>query len=521
MVKSSNNSYDFYTRFFAYNCIDFNAMYRFCLLLLLLPTLLWGQTMPEEGAQITYRLIGFSWKPEADAGKYKIELAGGNIFSTDSFTKKIVSTFESNEAKLIGLAPAWGRQYTWRVVFKPKKGRTQYSDLHHFAVGKVTEVDTDKVRLRITKHSEKYKDHFVFLDGNRALYDMNGQSIWYLPNVEGRINPKTFISDLKLTSQGTITFIADDKRGYEINYKGEVLWKGPNNDATDKYKHYHHEFTRTTNGHYMLLSTEPGLWKAHQPSADNKSLYTVADTNTNREGYQLFPFGTLVEYDEAGKVVWEWNTRTYFESSDLAYINDVYGNKSYDVHVNSFYFDEKAKEVYLSFRNTNRIIKIKYPEGTVLNTIGQQYKAGNPAKKEEDLFSGQHSVKYSENGYIYLYNNNTRKQEPSNIPSVQKINIQGEKIWEYKCAAIDSEYKFVTTMGPTRGGNVIELPGDDMFISTSTDYTNIFIVSKDKKLLWRGVPELWERWQKKWIMYQQYRANVVTRNELEQMIWHQ
>ena len=41
-----------------------------------------------------------------------------------------------------------------------------------------------------------------------------------------------------------------------------------------------------------------------------------------------------------------------------------------DVHENAFFFDEKNKVIYISFKYISTIIKLKYPEGIVLNTYG-------------------------------------------------------------------------------------------------------------------------------------------------------
>ena len=52
-------------------------------------------------------------------------------------------------------------------------------------------------------------------------------------------------------------------------------------------------------------------------------------------------FGTLIEYDEEGNVVWYWKSSDYFATSDLAYYTLAKDEPSIDVHENSFYFDEK------------------------------------------------------------------------------------------------------------------------------------------------------------------------------------
>ena len=72
------------------------------------------------------------------------------------------------------------------------------------------------------------------------------------------------------------------------------------------------------------------------------------------------------------------------------------------------------------------------------------------------------------------------------------------------------------------GGNVIELPDRSMFTSLSTDlYSNIFIVSVDKKILWSAFPEKWNQIETKWEPIYQYRASIITKQkEIGLLLWN-
>ena len=55
----------------------------------------------------------------------------------------------------------------------------------------------------------------------------------------------------------------------------------------------------------------------------------------------------------------------------------------FDMHENAFYFDERNKKIYLSFRVCSRILKIDYPSGKVDREYGEKYRKGMSASTEE------------------------------------------------------------------------------------------------------------------------------------------
>jgi hypothetical protein len=165
---------------------------------------------------------------------------------------------------------------------------------------------------------------------------------------------------------------------------------------------------------------------------------------------------------------------------------------------------------------------VKYPEGKVLNVYGEKYKQGAP-EQDNGLFCRQHGCKRSEEGYLYLYDNNSCQNAPPKLLLLQEP-VMGEdslKIkWEYKCTVdgVDTsgqvQYEFPV------GGNIIELPDHSFFAVMSSLYNKVFIVGRDKKIVWSAIPERWNATDKKWDMVYQYRASIITdREKLEHLIW--
>ena len=429
---------------------------------------------------------------------------------------------------MIGEVPSFGSSYTWRVTYTSAK-KQAHTQLYHFNTGIIPEADTASFRMRIVKNAQTYKDAYVFVDGMRALFDMKGKPVWYLPNIDSLNTEDCRPRDVKLTPHGTISMVMH-KGSYELDYNASVLWKMPKNvrRAPDSIEFFHHEFTQLSNGHYMGLGDEKLLW---QPSVTGDSGFVLVpgakplpNNSTRRD---KISFGTLVEYDKNNNVVWSWRSSDYFKTSDIYYHKVPLG--AVDVHANSFFFDEKNKAIYVSFKNIDRIIKIKYPEGTVTDVYGEIYEKGmmkgSVAETGNGLFCGQHSCRLSAGGDIYLFNNNTchRGAWPS-IVMMQKTKdnkVGLKKTWEYEC---NVDYTGITSPRPYNfavGGGVYELPDQSFLVTLAGSSSNVFIVNKKKEILWSAVCERYNRVTKQWNYVLNYRSSMITsRKELERLIWN-
>ena len=493
-----------------------------------------AQTLPKEDGKLNYRLIGFSF-PQGQAGcTYKIEIATGNYYSDDSFKKNIIRSIPGTSNKIIGEVPSFGKDYTWRRITYNHSEITK-SELHHFSTIMSKDADTGITRLRILKPAQKYNDAYVFIDGAKALYDMGGKPVWFLPQIEGIPVEHLRLGDLKLTPQGTITFLSGRRNAmiYEVDYNGAVLWKGPGTGKVsgDSTEHYNHEFTRLYNGHYMVLGFESVLWKL--PSSVDSSVLNDPNykdkiiRDSNNAFYQKIFFYTVIEYDEQGNVVWALRTSKYFNPGD----NPLFKTTTKGIYdddemlVNSFYFDEKDKAIYLSFRDIGRVFKVQYPQGNILSTYGNFQQQGN-RDADKDLFCWQHDCNHSRNGYIYLFNNNIC--HPGGLPKITIIQDQSsgkdtlKKLWEYECTidGIDTEKQKQLIF--SNGGSVFELPDSSLFGCMSNQYyTKVFIVNRKKEIVWSAFPERWDQAERKWHSINQYKASMILNHkDIERLIWN-
>jgi len=511
-------------------------MYRaFCALLfsLIISQPLHAQIFPTEGSSVNYILVGFSFPSVRHANEYRLEIANGDRNTEESFKQNIIRSVSCKENKVIAEVTSFGSKYTWRVVSKTGN-TTETGSMHHFSTMPVEDADTSKMKMQVLKSAEKYRDAFILSDFNRAMYDMNGRLVWFLPQTdESRFDIRQ-VRDLKITSYGTITFIYGNHDAYEVDYNGKVLWKAPEKGINigDSTGRFNHELTRLSNGNYMVLGSE-FIWsdpnfippKPGEPPPRRKPGEPMSHVP------HRIVSGTIAEYDKKGNVIWSWKCSSYFPNSDLKDFPNHLLRPMDDIHQNSFYFDEIHKVIYLSYKNIHRIIKLKYPEGTVLTTYGEVFTPGQMVAKGNDLFCFQHSVKMSQDGYLYLFNNNSCN--PDNAPQILMLKeLHSPKdslavVWKYEFPVEPFKEQWLSrahsniSADETVGGNVVELPDKSMFATLCVPYNDMFIISRDNKVLWHARNEAWSIDDKKWKEASMYRGSIIPdRKDLENIIWN-
>ena len=356
-----------------------------------------SQTLPKESSVLNYRIIGFATSELAGKEGERIEIASGYYTDDKYFDDEIIISRPVSGGKIVLEVPQWGHCYTWRAA-----GKNWHGSLHHFTTMASPLTDACVRRLRITKDAEQYQDGLVFSDANKALYDMKGNAVWFLSNLENafNVNEQTNVRDIKLTPQGTLTFMIV-QNVYETGLGGKVLWKKQNTRAiNDKDRqHFHHEFTRLENGHYMIMGDEEVDVRIIKGTGNDSDVFYVKDLNAKdsagSEPFRLL-FATVLEYDEAGKLVWSVKTSKFFMNSCLIHTRCRDGFNDKNPHGNGFYFDERSKRMYISFKNISRILKISYPDGELLNVYGEKFGPGM-AQEGKGLFTYQHNCKITKN----------------------------------------------------------------------------------------------------------------------------
>ncbi|MBL7690180.1 MAG: aryl-sulfate sulfotransferase [Flavipsychrobacter sp.] len=493
-------------------------------------SVLFSQHLPKEGSYLNYRLIGFSFPEDKKNNGYVLQIAEGDHKTNESFSKNIFCSVSLNTTSRFEEVPRFGEEYTWRVIYSGT--RKNDSTLHHFSIMSDARIDTSKLRLRVIQPTNRYKDLFVSVDAGGVIYDIKGVPVAFLPERNGITGE---LRDLSFTKDGTIT-LNHMQSAYEVNLNSDILWRTPDHNSVNEdtaRDSYHHEVKKLANGHYMVMGMEIIMTKRVVKGDSVYSLFLSKGTSPQRlppfspfsaqekslGGYIRGIYGTLVEFDKKGNVVWSWRDSKRLVGTDFDYFTPkVDSHFRFDPHSNSFFFDEQRNVIYVSYRNISRISKIEYPSGKVLNIYGENFKPGS-ISYGYDLLCYPHAVKRLTDGNLCFFNNNSCRNSDS-LPSVvifkepASYGDSVKKVWEYTCT-VEGNYprRFVS------GGNANEMPDGSLFVCMGSVYSKIFIVDRSKKVLWSALPERYSETENNWSGTSQYRANYIERNMLEQLIW--
>jgi hypothetical protein len=490
-----------------------------------------AQVVPAENSRFNYRLIGFYVPPEQLRGAARIEIAKGTHQSHLTFKQQIVVVAPATTSKNTLKVPHFGSSYTWRIVTK-SKGKDILGDLHTFATLPNPDADTAEYKWIVSRKSPKLKDAYIFLDWKRGLYDLDGHLVWSIPRELLGAKGLNMTRDLKASPNSTITFMAGD-RILDIDWTGLIVWTGPNSGVVsgDSSERYHHEFTKLKNGRYMVLGAEivdlaadakkikDSLLRigvpvvAPKPAHENPSMLEARLKRTQ--------VGTIIEYDRSGAVVWSWHLYPWFRKTYVT-ANPVF-NSAVDLHENSFFFDEANSFVYVSLKNASEVLKISYPSGEVVATFGKSYRNGL-LDTTPSAFCAQHSVKRTSKGEIMLFNNNicSKNQPPSAVIFQDSLAPEGgvNVLWEFDCPVPQNAERNASTKElATSGGNVQELADGSFFISTCTPFGDMYVVDRNKHVLWQAEAKIWQASKSAWSPSSSYRATMITKQELERIIW--
>lgn len=440
---------------------------------------------PADKEEISHTQIMFDYPAFKNAVTYVVTIY--KITGTDKKDSvPVVSQRDSTTATLVeGLE--FGQQYSWYYSACDKNGkefsRSNIFTFHILAL-------LHNYRLNVVKNDPKNQGGLVAFDYAQTIFDRKGNPVWFLPPIANEYSDGDLVRDLRVNAQGTLTFIST--RGiYETTVDGKILWKGPDINRITKGTNdfYHHGFERLPNGNYMTMGTR------------HKTLAVPGDT-----AHLVVEFGTLVEFDRSGKVIWSWNSETYLSNTDLFTNQLPDGKIDADAHLNAFHQDDSAKYIYAGFRNLNRVVKIDKKTGKVVESYGGT--ASNVGGRN-GYFWHQHDINLLPDGTFAVFNNDSVADAKisSSVIVFSQPNKVGEApkiLWKFSC-----KYDTLADGKGEKGGNVDLLPNGNFLIDMGT-LNRCVEVNRKKQIFWDAFVERWSEADKKWQPVREYRAHYVS-----------
>ena len=430
---------------------------------------------PIHNSNLNYVHVLFEWEQEPDAVSYNFQLSTSENFNNDNII------LEHNETSTIFIEKNlidWENTYFWRVQPIYLDGTIgSFSNINLFTTNE------NKFNITTIQNDEIINEGLIAFSAwdsyESGIFDYNGKEVWN----DGDLDVNLIYYDNYGRMYG---FKEINNNHYPVYYNhNDIFWINNNQNISFNA----HEIYPLPNGNLLcsqnFITQGPiyvGNWTPFF-----QSIGYVADGIVNE-----FPWlvQKIIEIDyETKEVVWEWNPLDHINMNDYDQYtmwNIALNAGFYDwTHFNSLDFDSEDSSIYLSFRSLSSIVKIDYPTGNKIWTIGPPYphiQSGNENICSNLEFSFQHNIQRLNNGSFLLFDNGNLSslmfENQNNISRIIEFEIDSnnecESIFEYSLASelfspgmgsvqklFNNNY-IINTISPSSGinGTVLEITSD-------------------------------------------------------------
>lgn len=436
---------------------------------------------PVQSSILNYTHVLFEWEQVSEADCYQFQLS-----TDENFSSIIVDIIDSSLIYIETNHINWESTYFWRV--KPVKNNdfTQNWLGQNSFTTSVSISNTSAQILDTNQYNEGVTIFGAFFNYFSSVFDKNGNEIWNTGNnnfvfYNTDYNGKLFGCELRPELEYNIP-------GIEFSLDNIIIWEESNENFT------HHDIIQLPNGNYLgiIETTQSGPVPIGDWSSYCYSVYgALCDGTTS-----FFPWhgDKIVEWDaETKEIIWEWNTFDHLDMNDYDELGGswIQGLQQgfYDwTHANALFFNQAENAIYISIRHLSRIIKIDYPSGDIIWSMGLNMPSNDVDFGHDILFSWQHSIQVLNNGNIVTLDNGNLSQQLLNTDyattralEIEIIESNGSYnsniVWEYNLP--DYLFGFAS-------GNVQKLDNNNYLITTVGEGGTVLEVNSNKEIVWQG-----------------------------------
>ncbi|MEQ1732666.1 MAG: aryl-sulfate sulfotransferase [Bacteroidia bacterium] len=460
--------------------------------------------IPANNQQLNYVNVLFSFNKIDSAQAYLLCIWEDSITTTPNYDA--CKNYNIDTTELIIENLNWGKNYTWQYMAFVNKKLKYVSDKFYFSTLKSPFIDSTKHKLVVHKNTSNVaQNSFILNDYSQNLVTRNGKPVWYL-RTDKFVKKSNFrIRDVNFTPQGTVTFMTDSN-AYESTLDGKILWKALNNGLVsgEKMEYYHHDLQKLPNGNYMILSCKYIERKIGNKTIDTCEWHTEKNVHLKGKNYYAkVRYGTVIEYNPQGKVVWTWCANSYFKKAELFCNKTILGEHLPNAHMNSFNQSKDGKYVYVGFRDYSRIIKIKKQNKKVVDSWGLTMLDKKP-RKSHGNFCNQHACTLIEGDKIAVLNNDSVILKNNLASSVVIINEKdGSVDWKFNLG-----FDTLCNGKASVMGYVQALPNKNLFVCMG-QAGRMLEVTPNKEVVWDSFQTTYIPKTKKMENAPVYRARVV------------
>lgn len=311
---------------------------------------------------------------------------------------------DSNQHKLILVDLNLNTKYFFNVIVQ-KEEQKKISKTYHFK----TSVKTPWVPYfknldsmanvgfegYLHFHSRQVPGYLFIINGNGELvsYQRNNQNF----KVSKWTKNETMLGIL---SNDTLHFTNGNKI-IEYDKFGNILFEAETGkNGIDKL--FHHEVDLDENGNIITLVYDERI-------IDLSSVGGIKKDTVKGDGIMVL--------NHNGEKVWEWSV---FDVMNPLEDKKILKSKKDWLHANSLSKDKQGNYI-ISFRNISQIWKINGQTGELIWKLGGLN--SDFEMPENTVFSGQHNIRFNENGELVLLDNGNLRFKPGHIQSSGNLKI--------------------------------------------------------------------------------------------------
>ena len=410
---------------------------------------------PPEGSVLNCLIIRFSWEPTENAVEYSFQVSEAD---DEDFERPVAEVQDESSGVIVQDGFQFGNEYIWRYRALIGDQWSGWSDINEFSIIVLPDSLINVVQTE-TYDADALQPGFTITSGFGTLlgFDANGEISWYIPG-----GGRWFFGhwDIRQLPSGNMLAI-ENRQARIFTPNNETIWNS-------------RDF-RESNIHHALYPTPQGTFLAIEYESQRR----IIDDDTT-----FWQSDYIVEFNRRGEELWRWRCWDHISHDDYDTLNyaQVPPNGSFDwTHCNACPFDARDNSILLSVRELHRIIKIAYPSGEIIWSMGQQFPSGDVDFGENLEFYKQHAPQALENGNVLLYDNHWYDRNDYSRGIEIEIDENREEpaqiVWEYRHA-------FSSAMG-----DADRLPNGNTLINAGAT-GDLFEVSSDEELLWEAHVDL-------------------------------
>lgn len=346
-------------------------------------------------------------------------------------------------------------RYKFRVLTVDSKSKdTLRSREFRFMTGTIPPevLSVRKDKIDTTLFSGYILIRRFFRSGADALVNNKGDIVWYHLYDTAVRRPITY------TRRGTFLSIYDSAVIRETDIYGKTLLD-VDLEKLGQPERFHHEVLYDSAENILSLSVDSAKRDLRRWGG-KKDQYLRADG--------------IVKMDKKGKILWKWNLLDAHDPNDFrdsVNLRDVWG------HANAMVIDKDGNYL-VSFRDFSQVWKIHSQTGKVIWRLG---KGGDFKMPQEAWFLRQHSISWTSDGDLIMFDNGNRKIRPQSRVLVLKLDQQ--KMTADVINLIDLPRAYTSY----RMGSAQKIDDGHFLVCVTRKDATLLVIDKNGLVKWKAV----------------------------------